>query len=42
MIFLYGDIDSNVYVELLDGPFTDLLDKKIIVYYLLKSLYGLK
>jgi hypothetical protein len=42
MIFLYGDINSNVYVELLNGPFINLLNKKIIVYYLFKSLYGLK
>jgi hypothetical protein len=41
--FLYGDIDTDIYMEILSGPFTDdVPDGKITVYYLLKSLYGLK
>ena len=40
--FLYRDIDNEVYVEILGGLFTDLLDRKTIVCYLLKSLYSLK
>jgi Reverse transcriptase (RNA-dependent DNA polymerase) len=40
--FLYGDIDSEVYVEIPGGPFTDLPDGKTMVCHLLKSLYGLK
>jgi len=40
--FLYGDIDSEVYVEVPSGPFTDLPDGKTMVCHLLKSLYGLK
>jgi hypothetical protein len=40
--FLYRDIDNEVYVEILGGPFTNLLDRKAMVCRLLKSLYGLK
>jgi hypothetical protein len=40
--FLYGDNDSEIYVELPSGPFADLPDGKIMVCRLLKSLYGLK
>ena len=41
--FLYGDIDSEVYVEVPSGPFTDdVPDGKTMVCHLLKSLYGLK
>jgi hypothetical protein len=40
--FLYGDINSNIYVEVPGGPLTDLPDGKTMVYHLLKSLYGLK
>jgi hypothetical protein len=42
-VFLYGDINTDIYVEILGGPFTDdVLNNKITVYYLLKSFYGLK
>jgi hypothetical protein len=42
-IFLYGDINTDIYVKILGGPFTNnVLNSKITVYYLLKSLYGLK
>lgn len=41
--FLYGDIDTDIYVEIPAGPFTDdVPDGKIMVCHLLKSLYGLK
>jgi hypothetical protein len=40
--FLYGDIDSDIYVEIPSGPFTDIPDGKTTVCHLLKSLYGLK
>jgi hypothetical protein len=41
--FLYGDINTDIYVKILGGPFTNNVpDGKITVYYLLKSLYSLK
>ncbi len=40
--FLYGDIDNEIFVEILYGNFADLSDRTIIIYRLLKSLYGVK
>ena len=40
--FLYRDIDSEIYVEILNGFFTNLPDGKIMVYRLFKSFYGFK
>ena len=40
--FLYGDIDTDIYVEIPGGPFTDVPNGKTTVCHLLKSLYGLK
>ena len=40
--FLYGDINTDIYIKIPGGPFTDVLNGKITIYHLLKSLYGLK
>jgi len=41
--FLYGEIDTDIYMEIPSGPFTDdVPEGKTTVCHLLKSLYGLK
>ena len=40
--FLYGEIDTDIYMEIPKGPFDDVPDGETMVCHLLKSLYGLK
>jgi hypothetical protein len=40
--FLYGDIDSEIYVEVPAGPFADFPDRTTMVCRLPKPHYGLK
>ena len=39
--FLYGDLEEDIVMEIPEGLVTDI-DKKKVVYKLLKSWYGLK